>query len=247
MTTSGNLQAHATTTHIRIERTFRRFTLAQRWEHAVLFISITVLLFTGLPQKYESASWSQWIISTPERLKLIQQIHHIFAILLIAEVLYHLGHGIFLMARRRLPAAIFPDAQDLKDAWQMTKYLLFLTREKPKFNKYNFEQKLTYWFLFFAIGIMLISGVILWFPLFITRLLPGSVIPAAFLAHSNEAIAAAVFIVVWHFYHVHFERLNLSIFTGRLSEEEMRVYHAAEYERLTGERKNSAENQGGSE
>jgi hypothetical protein len=32
---------------------------------------------------------------------------------------------------------------------------------------------------------------------------------------------------------VHLERLNLSIFTGRLSEEEMKGYHAREYERLT--------------
>jgi hypothetical protein len=44
----------------------------------------------------------------------------------------------------------------------------------------------------------------------------------------------AVFIVIWHVYHVHIERLNLSMFTGRLSEDEMRVFHEKEYERLAG-------------
>ena len=58
-------------------------------------------------------------------------------------------------------------------------------------------------------------------------------IPAAQLAHSNEAIVAAIFILIWHFYHVHFERLNISIFTGWLNEGDMREYHALEHERVT--------------
>jgi len=117
----------------------------------------------------------------------------------------------------------------------MLKYLLFLSRDKPKFGKYNFEQKFTYWFLFLGIGIMVISGLILWFPMVWTRIFPGGIIPAAQLAHSEEAIIATIFILIWHFYHVHFERLNLSIFTGRLTEREMREYHGLEFERLTGE------------
>jgi cytochrome b subunit of formate dehydrogenase len=122
--------------------------------------------------------------------------------------------------------------QDVRDAWQILKYLLFMTDKQPAFGKYNFEQKITYWFLFFGIGIMVITGFILWFPLIITQVLPGTVIPAAKLAHSDEAIAAAVFVVIWHVYHVHIERLNLSIFTGWLNEREMRQYHLLEYERL---------------
>jgi formate dehydrogenase subunit gamma len=227
---------------VHIERSFKRFTLGQRWEHGLLILSIAVLLLTGLPQKYRTTGWSQWLLSTPERVETVQQIHHIAALLLIAGVAYHLGRAIYLMARRQLPGEILPTWQDVRDAWQMVLYLLFLTRKKPVYGKYNFEQKITYWFIFFGIGILVISGIILWFPEAITRFLPGGVIPAAFLAHSNEAIVAAVFIVIWHFYHVHFERLNLSIFTGRLSEQEMRAYHAAEFERLTGEKTDPTEN-----
>lgn len=224
------------TNPVRLERTFQRFTAGQRWEHAALLLSVTVLLLTGLPQKYRDAGWSQWLLSTPERVSQVQQIHHIAALVLTAEVLYHLGRAIYLISRRRLPGDMLPQWQDARDAWQMLRYLLFLTRQKPAFGKYNFEQKFTYWFLFFGIGILVISGFILWFPETFTRFLPGGVVPAALLAHSNEAVVAAIFIVVWHFYHVHLERLNLSIFTGKLSEEEMRTYHAAEFERLTGEK-----------
>jgi formate dehydrogenase gamma subunit len=232
--------------HVKIERTFLRFSSGQRWEHAIVILSVTGLLLTGLPQKYQQFSWSQWLLSSPERLEQVQDIHHIFALVLIAEVLFHLGKAIVLISRRQLSGAMLPTWQDVRDAWQMLKYLLFLSKKKPAFGKYNFEQKFTYWFLFFGIGILVISGLILWFPLVVTRFLPGGIVPAAYFAHSNEAIAAAVFVVVWHFYHVHIERLNLSMFTGRLSEEEMRQYHEAEYKRLTAPTPASPAKQGGS-
>jgi hypothetical protein len=66
----------------------------------------------------------------------------------------------------------------------------------------------------------------------VTRVLSGGVIPAAKLAHSTEAVVAGIFIVLWHFYHVHLQRLNLSIFNGSISEDDMKTYHALEYEQL---------------
>jgi formate dehydrogenase gamma subunit len=217
---------------VRLVRTFPRFSASQRWEHAVLLLCIAILLATGLPQKYNTTSWSQAIISTPARLAMIQQIHHITALVLTALVVYHLGNAIYQMARRKLSGDMLPTLQDVKDAWYMLLYLVYAKKQKPAFGKYNFEQKVTYWFLFFTIGIMLISGYIMWFPEVITRVLPGGLIPAAIMAHSTEAIVTLIFIVLFHFYHVHFERLNLSIFSGWLNEDDMRTYHSLEYDRL---------------
>lgn len=228
MPTPSNTRAHH-------ERTFPRFDIVVRWEHLILFLSATVLLLTGLPQKYRDLTWSQELLSTPERLELFRQVHHIAALVLTVEVIYHLARALVLMARRKLPGHMLPTGQDVRDAWQMLQYLLFLRKDKPKFGKYNFEQKVTYWVIFFGIGIMVVSGFIIWFPEFFTRFLPGGVVPASKLAHSTEAVVAAIFILIWHIYHVHVERLNLSIFTGRLSESEMREFHAKEYERLTGQ------------
>lgn len=218
---------------IKVERTFLRFTIAQRWEHWALFLSITVLLLTGLPQKYRAVSLSQQLLSSPQRLGMVQQIHHIAAILLAVVVIYHLGKACYYLLKRRLSADIFPTWQDMKDAWWMIRHLLFLSKVKPAYGKYNFEQKITYWFLFLTIGLMGINGLIMWFPLLITRYLPGGIIPAAKLTHSTEAVVVAIFIIIWHFFHVLVQRLNLSMFTGRLSEDEMRNYHLAEHQRLT--------------
>lgn len=220
--------------NIQHEKSYPRFSLSQRWEHLILLLSGVALLLTGLPQKYRELSWSQDILSTPERIELIRQIHHIAAIVLTLEVLFHLGKAIYLLAKRRLPGDLLPTGQDVRDAGQMMQYLLFLRKDKPRFGRYNFEQKVTYWFVFFAVGIMVVSGFIIWFPEFFTRFLPGGVVPAAKLAHSTEAIVVTIFIIIWHVYHVHIERLNLSIFTGRLSETELREFHEKEYERMKG-------------
>lgn len=217
---------------IRLERTFPRFAIGQRWEHAILLLSITILLLTGLVQKYRTTVWSQNILSTPERLEMVQNIHHLAALLLTAEAVYHIGRALYLLSHRKLPSKIFITWQDVRDGFQMIKYLTFLSRKKPEFGKYNFEQKVTYWFIFFSIGIMILSGFIIWFPIFYTKFLPGAIVPAAKLAHSTEAVVVGIFIVVWHLYHVLIERLNLSIFTGRLSKSEMITTHTIEYESL---------------
>lgn len=219
---------------IRTLRTFKRFTLLQRLEHVLLILTVLVLLLTGLPQKYRSTEWSQQILSTPERVASLQHIHHITAIFLGIEVSYHILNAFYLMFRRRLSADMFPNLQDVRDAWHTLLYLLFLKKRKPVFGKYNFEQKVTYWFVFFGIGILGTSGLILRYPEFFTRFLPGGVIPAAKLAHSNEALVLAIFILIWHFYHVHLERFNLSIFTGWLNAEDMHTYHSLEYRHMTG-------------
>ncbi len=232
MTTKQAAASPSSTAQVKVVRTFPRFNTSQRWEHAVLLVSIAVLLLTGLPQKYNTSTWSQAIISSPDRLNLLQTIHHIAALVLTALVLYHLGKIVYLMIRRKLPGDMLPTLQDVKDAWNMFLYLVYIKKQKPAFGKYNFEQKVTYWFLFFAIGIMLVSGYIMWFPVAVTRVLPGQVIPGAIMAHSTEAIVTTIFIVIWHFYHVHLERLNLSIFSGWLNEDDMRNYHSLEYERL---------------
>jgi hypothetical protein len=43
-----------------------------------------------------------------------------------------------------------------------------------------------------------------------------------------EAILAVLALIVWHFYHVHLKLFNKSMFTGKISEEEMEDEHPAE-------------------
>src|SRR5512136_1323188 len=84
---------------VRTERVFDRFNVGQRWEHGALIISFTTLLLTGLPQKYFNA-WGHYILTTPASVDFVRQIHRIAAILLILEIIYHVGRGLALLFRR---------------------------------------------------------------------------------------------------------------------------------------------------
>ena len=74
------------------------------------------------------------------------------------------------------------------------------------------------------------------FPIAVTRWLPGQLVPAAQVAHSNEGLMALLVVVVWHIYNAHLSPdvfpFDTTIFTGRISEERMRHEHPLEYERL---------------
>ena len=113
---------------------FQRFTRLQRWEHALLILSFVVLFLTGVVQKYRGEVWSQQILSTPDRLLLIRNIHHIAAIVLTLEVVFHLGRAIYLLAKRRMSPAMFPTWQDVRDAGGMP--VLAVLQYKPRRSRY---------------------------------------------------------------------------------------------------------------
>ena len=73
-----------------------------------------------------------------------------------------------------------------------------------------------------------ITGFMMWNPITTTRFLPGEVIPAAKAAHGGEALLAVLAIIVWHMYGVHIKRFNRSMFTGKMTEEEMLHEHPLE-------------------
>ncbi len=99
-------------------------------------------------------------------------------------------------------------------------------------DRYTFEEKAEYWALLWGTVVMVATGFILWNPIAATTLLPGQFIPAARAAHGGEAVLAVLSIIVWHIYGVHVRHFNRSMFTGRMSEEEMLHEHPAELEKI---------------
>ena len=92
------------------------------------------------------------------------------------------------------------------------------------------------------------SGLILWAPEISMRVLPKFAMDIAQAIHSDEALLAAVAIIIWHFYNVHFGPehfpFNRAWLTGRVSVEKMRKYHPLEYERLLRSQKSPADDEG---
>ena len=116
-------------------------------------------------------------------------------------------------------------------------YFAGLRQEKPKYDRFNWREKFDYWAIFWGMPIMVGSGFILMYPVLVTRLLPGWVVPAALVAHGHEATLALSWIFLVHIFFNHLSPgvfpINTSIFTGKVSHEQYRRAHALEYERLT--------------
>jgi cytochrome b subunit of formate dehydrogenase len=207
---------------------FERFHWTQRIAHFLLLTSFTLLGATGLPQKFALAGWARAMIAFFGGIEQTRLIHHAAAVVLMFLSIYHIldaGYKIFV---RRVRLSMLPGIKDAKDALQAFLYNLGIAKSRPQMGRYTFEEKMEYWALVWGTIIMGITGFMMWNPISTASLLPGEAIPAAKAAHGGEALLAVAAIVVWHMYSVHIKRFNKSMFTGKLSEEEMLHEHPLE-------------------
>jgi cytochrome b subunit of formate dehydrogenase len=110
---------------------------------------------------------------------------------------------------------------------------------RPRFDRYSYWEKFDYWAVFWGMAIIGTSGLMLWFPAFFARFLPGWIFNIALVIHGEEALMAMVFIFTVHFFNGHLRPdkfpMDLVIFTGRVSVEELKHERPAEYDRLVTE------------
>ena len=96
---------------------------------------------------------------------------------------------------------------------------------RPQFGRWTYWEKFDYFAVFWGVAIIGFSGLIMWFPTFFTRFMPGWVINIALIVHSDEALLAAGFIFSIHFFNTHFRiekfPMDTVIFSGRISKTEM--------------------------
>ena len=221
----------------------RRFDVHQIIQHAGLMISFILLVVTGLPLKFSNWAVSQWWVGIWGGIDVIRSIHHFAAWAIVIVCLYHLVYIGYttLILKRPFPAKIIPSYQDTKDYIREMAYYLGIRKERPKIDRFNWKEKFDYWAIFWGMPVMAISGFILMYPVLVTKLLPGWVVPAALVAHSDEAMLALTWIFLVHVFFNHFTPgifpLNTSIFTGQVSKERYRKEHFLEYQRFleTGE------------
>lgn len=217
------------------QNSYTRFALSQCIEHTLLIISFGMLCLTGLPQKFASAGWAQWIMKILGGLDTTRILHHFFAMMLAFGAGYHvavIAYELLFVRPRRL--SMLPGLRDIQDGLQSVAYLAGLQKESPRAGRFDFKQKVEYWAMVWGTVAMGITGLILLFPVVATRYIPGVLVPVAKVIHGYEAILAFLAIITWHFYNAHLASgpfpLDTSIFTGRISRERMLEEHPLEYE-----------------
>ena len=222
-----------------------RFDVKQRIEHVITMVVFTLLCLTGLPQKFYGAAWAQRMVGLFGGIDAARWIHRACGWALALSTVVHFGSAIVTIAGRKTRLTMIPTKHDFDDSVATLKYYLGMREHGPKYDRYDYKQKFEYWGLVVGNIIMVLTGFILIYPTLLARFLPGQLVPAAKVAHSNEGLMAFLIITIWHIYNAHLNPdvfpFDTTIFTGKISRERMEHEHPLELARLDGQPEQAGE------
>ncbi len=212
-----------------------RFTPIRRAEHILVLATFVVLIVTGLPQKFEGPN-ANGILAALGGLDKTRWIHRAAGIVFSIHATLHIGVFVAGLLRGTMRWSLLPTVQDLRDALGNLRYYLGLQKEAPELPKFDYRQKFEYLGMVLGGLVMVVTGLVLLYPAALAAWIPGALIPAAFVAHSNEAMLALLVLIVWHVYGSHLSPevfpMDTSVFTGFLRKDELRERHTKEFRRL---------------
>src|SRR5665213_816385 len=235
---------------------FTRFAPFERFLHILVVSSFLLLVVTGMPLKFYYTGWAKFIFSVIGGPETARMLHRFGALITFLYFTLHLSSlaGRSWKGRKNLrnpvtgkfeikrlwsvlfgPDSMVPTLQDWRDLVDHNKWF-FGKGPKPQFDRWTYWEKFDYFAVFWGVAIIGASGLIMWFPTFFTRFLPGWVINIALILHSDEALLAAGFIFSIHFFNTHFRiekfPMDTVIFSGRVSKTEMLHERKRWYDRL---------------
>jgi cytochrome b subunit of formate dehydrogenase len=218
-----------------------RFDRKTRLLHVVVMVTFLGLAATGMPLLFSEAPWARVLAMLFGGFHGAGLVHRVFGAALLAGVVFHVADVFwraFVRGEKGLlwgPDSMVPQPKDFADFYGQMKWFFGLGPQ-PKFERFAYWEKFDYWAVMWGTAIMGAAGLILWFPVLASRILPGWMFNVALFVHGAEAALAIGFIFVVHFFNGHLRPgkfpMDLVIFTGSVAAEELRHERAGEFERL---------------
>ena len=218
----------------------RRFRPLHMGIHVVIVMTFLLLAATGLPIKFSGAGWAhviETILGGPE---ITRWAHRIAGIVTFGYSMTYLGYLVRELVVRRRRALLWgwqsmvPARRDWGDLVANLRWFLYLG-PPPRLDRWAYWEKFDFFAVFWGVPVIGLSGLLLWEPLFFTRFLPGWVINAAYVVHSDEALLATGFIFFFHFFHTHLRPeafpLDTVIFLGGMPLSRFQHERPVEHER----------------
>jgi cytochrome b subunit of formate dehydrogenase len=225
------------------ERQYLRFKKSNRILHVIMIISFMSLALTGMTLKFAYTSWAAFLSRLFGGFETAGNIHRFAAVAMIGIFVAHVVDVVKMKRRfyKSWHSFIFgPDSmvfnkKDLQDLVGNFKW--FVGRgPRPAYGRWTYWEKFDYFAVFWGIAVIGSTGLTLWFPEFFTRFIPGWFLNVATIIHSDEALLAVGFIFTVHFFNTHLRPekfpMDIVVFTGRMTLEELKEDKPAEYEEL---------------
>ncbi len=197
----------------------RRMNTNEVWQHTFIMVTFIVLAITGFSLRYSEAWWVKFLFGWEGGFALRGIIHRVSAGLFIFTSLWHL---VYLNGKRgrKFLVDMWPRKKDFIQFFQMIKYNLDLSNEKPRFERFNYIEKAEYWALVWGTVIMIVTGLFLWFDNLAVQWFPKGFLEVMLVIHHYEAWLAVLAVVIWHLYSTIFNPstypMNPAWLTGKM-------------------------------
>jgi len=220
--------------------------IIRRWRplysglHIGMMVSFLALASTGLPIHFSDQAWAQNSMNFLGGPEIAQFIHRTAAVMLITVMLIFIAslfqRAVFQREKGLWtgPNTMLPTMKDLQDIIGNLKWFLGLG-PRPRWDRWTYWEKFDFWAVFWGMAVIGGSGLVLWFPVAATTVLPAWFLNVAVVVHGHEALLAVGFIFSIHIFNTHLRPekfpMDLLFVTGRMTEEEFKHERPLEYER----------------
>ena len=206
-------------------------------QHIVLFVSVLLLVISGVPLKFPDSEFARAVIALQGGMAMRAHIHHGAGLVMVGLGVIHFVY--YVLIDRRIPfykRAILPRGKDFADMVAYLAYLVGRRKTIPPMGRYTWFEKLDYFGLLWGFAVMGLSGLAMLFMDTVLQFMPLAWLQMLWAAHSEEAMLATLFLLIIHMYHVHFNPekfpMSLTWLHGKISREEMEKYHPLELEEI---------------
>jgi cytochrome b subunit of formate dehydrogenase len=217
--------------HETSSRSYVRLTKNQRLQHVVLFSSTGLLILTGFMLQGERWAIEMFGSAGDTIFQWRSFLHRVAGITVTSVCFYHIYYLLTTDEGRLWIRDMKPGLGDLADVYHNVRFMLGLSIDKPKLDRFTYIEKLEYFSVWFGMFIVITTGAMMW----TEYMWPKFYLDVADALHLGEATLAALAIIVGHIFTVHYNPhvypMNKAFIDGQISEELIKEEHLRWYER----------------
>jgi cytochrome b subunit of formate dehydrogenase len=208
-----------------------RFNIYDRLFHVFVMVTFLLQAVTGMGRLLYQTAWGKTVVGLFGGYDRASTVHNTVGVVMIIGFVVHI---VYILAkvewkswRRSLfsPDSLVPRLEDARHLGHKFRWFFGLG-PPPAFDRWTYWEKFDYWAVFWGLPLLGLSGLMLMYPLAMSRIMPGWVLNILLLLHRAEALLAMLYIFIVHFTIGHLRRgmfpMNECMFAGSVELEKER-------------------------